>query len=311
MLIRNEFNGYSGDGRRTYFKGGDGGAGEARRQEEERQARINSAVRRINDIFDSKPIRNGVNVATSIDRNKTYYDAQGNQINIPNQPRLGNDIVGVDHKLGLLPPETQYNVGAKEYDLGALDKMFRDGQLFTGVQETAPAKTRDQLYAEQKQAVFDINARDVNKQYQEAERQNRFGLARAGLMGGSADVDSNAQLQERTNEGLMKATGIADQAASDLKTADERSRQSLISMAQSGIDTGTAQGMALRNLDATAQSAQAQRQGATIGGLFNDLSQAYLMRQAANGQRAGAAPWQQQGYVVSTPQQTYGGSTQR
>lgn len=93
----------------------------------------------------------------------------------------------------------------------------------------------------------------VNRQYGDAEKANRFGLARNGLMGGSADVDSNARLQEMTNEGLVKAGGIADNAASALRTADESARQSLISMAQSGIDTGTAQQMAQQQLESTSQ----------------------------------------------------------
>jgi hypothetical protein len=146
---------------------------------------------------------------------------------------------------------------------------------------------RDELYADQKKAVYDINALDVNKQYKEAERANRFGLARAGLAGGSADIDSNAELQERTNKGLIQATGLGDSAASDLKLADERSRQSLIGMAQSGIDTGTAQTMALNQLNATQQSAAGDRAGATIGNLFGDLGQAYLASQIRAGQVAG------------------------
>ena len=64
-----------------------------------------------------------------------------------------------------------------------------------------------------------------------------------------------------------------------MRTADEQSKQSLIAMAQSGIDTGTAQQMAQAQLNANAQSALGQRGGATIGNLFDNLSQAYLTRQ--------------------------------
>lgn len=159
---------------------------------------------------------------------------------------------------------------------------------------------RDELYADQKKAVYDINALDVNKQYKEAERANRFGLARAGLAGGSADIDSNAELQERTNKGLIQATGLGDSAASDLKLADERSRQSLIGMAQSGIDTGTAQTMALNQLNATQQSAAGDRAGATIGNLFGDLGQAYLANQVRAGQIAGKN-FGSSSYGVSNP----------
>jgi hypothetical protein len=301
MRIPNEFNGYSEDGRRLYFKGGDGGAAAAQQQEQDRQTRIKAATNVINSIFDSRSIKTGMNPAESFDPNQSYFDVDGNPVKIE-KIALPN-FSGSDSEDA---SPTQY-----VYDMQDINRRIANGLLFTGSTTLQPGMDRQKLYDDQKKAVYDINALDVNKQYKEAERQNRFGLARNGLLGGSTDIDSNAQLQEKTNEGLMKAGGIADQAASDLKVSDERARQGLISMAQSGIDTGTAQGMALRNLDATAQSAQATRQGASIGGLFNDLSQAYLMRQAAAGQRAGAQPGQQQWLGVSAPQQTYGGSTQR
>ena len=120
-------------------KGGGGGDGGARQMEEERQARINAAVRQINNIFNNK--------------------------------------------------------------------VLVDGD---------PANSREQMSTNQRQAVYDLNTRDVNRQAADAERLNRFALARNGLLGGSADVDSGFEINRMTNEGLMKAGGIADQAAADL-----------------------------------------------------------------------------------------------
>lgn len=206
MIIPNKFNGYGPDGRRLYFKGGGSSAAkEANRMEQERQARIAAAVNAINDIFDPKTYKQGINVA--------------------------------------------------------------------------PDNSREKLYDEQQQAIYDLNAKSVNDQYTDAERRNRFALARNGLLGGSSAVESNANLQEKTNEGLIQAQALGQQAASDLRTADEQSKQSLISMAQSGIDTGTAQQMAAAQLNSNAQSALGQRGGATIGSLFDNLGQAYLTRQ--------------------------------
>lgn len=150
---------------------------------------------------------------------------------------------------------------------------------------------RQSLYDQQRQAVYDLNANDVNRQYSDAERANRFGLARSGLIGGSADIDSNADLTRRANEGLIKAAGIGDQAAADLQTSDERARQNLISMAQSGIDTGQAGQMALQQLDANTASAASARGGATVGGLFDSLANAYLYGQQQQGLAAGMAPY--------------------
>jgi hypothetical protein len=173
-----------------------------------------------------------------------------------------------------------------------------------------PANSRENMYAEQKAAVYDLNKMEVDRQAKEAERTNRFGLARTGLLGGSADVEAAAELNRRTNEGLLRAGGIADQSAADLKVQDERTRSNLISMAQSGIDTGTAATMALEGLKGNSAQAAAARSGATVGGLFNDLSQAYLINQQLSGRNAAnAAMAGQQWYGVSSPQTTYSGKT--
>lgn len=170
---------------------------------------------------------------------------------------------------------------------------------------------RDALYTEQKTAVYDLNKKEVDRQAMEAERANRFGLARSGLLGGSADIDSVSEINRRTNEGLLRSGGIADQTAADLQRQDETTRANLISMAQSGIDTGTAASMALNGLSVNANQAAQARSGATIGGLFDDLSQAYLTNQIISGRNAALAGYNKdlQG-VPASPQKTYGGTTQ-
>jgi len=169
---------------------------------------------------------------------------------------------------------------------------------------------RESLYQDQKKAVYDINKAEVDRQATDALKANRFGLARSGLAGGSVDIDSNEDISRRTNEGLLRAGGIADQSAADLRTADERTRGNLLSMAQSGIDTGSAATMALNGLKVNADGVAAQRAGANVGSLFNDMSQAYLMNQQGLGRAAGAQLPGAQWLGVSSPSSTYGGKTQ-
>lgn len=277
-MIFSKHNGYSPDGRRLCHKGGDGGASAMRRQEEERQARINAAIKTINDIFDPPEYKQGTNAASEFDPDKTYYNKDGSvfdgrkKFNVNSSSgNAFNQIVG-----NIVDQVGQTSGSASAWDMDKINKAIANGELFTGVETVKPENKREKLYDEQRQAVYDINAKDVNRQYGDAEKANRFGLARNGLMGGSADVDSNARLQEMTNEGLVKAGGIADNASSALRSADESARQSLIAMAQSGIDTGTAQQMAQQQLESTSQRAQGERSGASIGNLFGGLSQAYL-----------------------------------
>ena len=281
MRIINQFNGYGPDGRRLYFKGG-GSSNEAAKLEAQRQARVQAAVDAINAIFDPKPYttvdKNSV-VTGGYDPTKTYYLADGSVFD-PMSTRT--EMKQVTHLGGGAKPfEGKYTtyepVSVTYMDWDKINNAIQSGSLYGS--KTVTPDSREKLYDEQEQAIYDLNAKEVNDQYADAERANRFALARNGLLGGSSDVESNANLQEKTNEGLVQAKALGQQAASDLRTADEQSKQSLIAMAQSGIDTGTAQQMAQAQLNANAQSALGQRGGATIGNLFDNLSQAYLTRQ--------------------------------
>ena len=278
MRIVNQFNGYGPDGRRLYFKGG-GSSSEASRLEAERQARVRAAVDAINAIFDPKPYVTADldNKVTSYDPSQTYYLADGtvfDPMSTRTETYRKRPMTSVNRD------ENGYITGTRTVsylDWDKINNAIQSGSLYGS--KTVTPDSREKLYDEQEQAVYDLNAKEVNDQYADAERANRFALARNGLLGGSSDVESNANLQEKTNEGLVQAKALGQQAASDLRTADEQSKQSLIAMAQSGIDTGTAQQMAQAQLNANAQSALGQRGGATIGNLFDNLSQAYLTRQ--------------------------------
>lgn len=297
-------------------KGG-GGDGGAREMENERQGRIQAATDQINAIFNNQ-----------VQKQQTVYqDKNGNTIS-PDQYQ--NLVQQADSAAAQSSAQASqlpvFRAGIQNGFLssgpgGAIDSsgqsIWQDPyaitKQYTPTSTTAwvagdPSNSRDALYADQRSAVYDLNSKDVNRQAEEAERANRFGLARSGLLGGSADVDSNADLNRRTNEGLMRAGSIADSASADLRRQDESTRSNLISLAQSGIDTGTASQMALKGLEANAAQAAGARGGATVGGLFGDLSQAYLYNQQNKGANAGYGQQGSQWYGVSSPTQTYAGS---
>lgn len=207
-MIPRARNGYSPDGTRLLFKGGDGGAGQLRADEAARQAKVQAAVDAINAQFS----RAGT----------AAYD-----------------------------------------DLGS--------------------------------AVTGVAQADLDKQFTVADKQNRFGLARSGLLGGSVDAEAGAELGQRYGEGQIKATQAGIGAAADLKSTDERTRQNLISLAQSGIDTGTAASLAASQTAAAANAARAQVPAATVGDLFSNLSQAYLSNQAIQGRYPNGLPQQSGG----------------
>ena len=265
-------------------KGGGGGDGGARQMEEERQARINAAVSQINNIFNNK-----------VPEQRTRYKGPLRTISEDEYKAM----VASEQKM--LP---QFNMSQR-----LTSQMYRP-ETYTEFVDGDPANSREQMYTNQRQAVYDLNTRDVNRQAADAERLNRFALARNGLLGGSADVDSGFEINRMTNEGLMKAGGIADQAAADLRMSDERTRGNLISMAQSGIDTGTAQQMALSGLAANAEAAKSSAAAATVGDLFSGLSGAYIGNMYNNAYKAGLDKSRTQQFTpgLGGVQSSYGGN---
>ena len=197
--------------------------------------------------------------------------------------------------------------GAREMEAERQARIKAAVEQINGVFNTG---NRGQMYDAQKKAVYDLNTRDVNRQAADAERLNRFSLARNGLLGGSVDVDSGFEINRMTNEGLMKAGGIADQAAADLRMSDERTRGNLISMAQSGIDTGTAQQMALSGLAANAEAAKSSAAAATVGDLFSGLSGAYMANMYNKAYKAGLDKSLMQQFTpgLGGVQSSYGGN---
>lgn len=168
---------------------------------------------------------------------------------------------------------------------------------------------REELYEDHRNAVYDLNRQEVDRQAEEAERANRFALARNGLLGGSVNIDANEELNRRTNEGLMQAQGLADDAAASLRTQDENTKQSLLSMANNGINAAQASQLATEGLKANLQNAAANEAVSQVGNLFGDMQNAYLYNQAVKQNANLYNPYYaQQQKDPTAPQNSYGGT---
>ena len=155
------------------------------------------------------------------------------------------------------------------------ERQQKAQEAIAAINEIFDNANRQALYQDQRDAVYALNTKEVERQAAEAERANRFAMARNGLLGGSVDVDSNAELNRRTNEGLAQAGGIADAAMADLQAADENARNNLVSMANAGTDATTAAQLSTNALKQNADAATADKAIASVGDLFGSLSNAY------------------------------------
>lgn len=190
------------------------------------------------------------------------------------------------------------------------EEEARQGRIAAAVksiQDVFGDAEREKAYAAQRDAVYRMNVAEVQRQQQEAERALRFSLARSGLLGSSAEVYQKGELARAGNEGMLRAGSIADAASADLRQSDERSRQSLTSLAQSGMDVGVAQQQALSALDANRSAASSASTAASVGNLFGGLLDAWNRGRAQAAYQRGLGMGQDFG--VRGTRSSYGGDT--
>jgi hypothetical protein len=148
------------------------------------------------------------------------------------------------------------------------------------------AVEREKLYGTITQ---DASARLLSKLAEDrgdAERGTRFQLARQGLAGGSADIDQNAELLDRFNEGSMEAATAALSAANSARSADEKTRVGIINNIRNGMAQSDALSSSYAALTNNANEARDAALATDIGGFFDDINNMNRQREFNLGQQA-------------------------
>lgn len=136
----------------------------------------------------------------------------------------------------------------------------------------ANAAARENLY---KTISTDAEARLLDKLGQDrtkATRAANFQLARQGLAGGSAAIDQGSEILKAFQEGSLKARDSALAAGNNARSADEKTRVSLINNIRSGMAENDALSAAYAGMQNNANEARDQAMATDIGGFFNDLA---------------------------------------
>ena len=263
--------------------GGDDGTAQLRADEAARQAKIQAAVDAINGKFGIAPAV-GPKAPT-----RDAFTSAATEARAAQPAGWQND--GEDG--GYMIP----GVAAQPASPGGFDQAGFDAAMkaFQQTDVTGAKAAREALYTDIGDATTQTATRDLDRQFTTASNQNLFGLARAGLSGGSVDAESGGDLQSRYGEGKIRAEQAGVAAGADLRSIDEKTRQNLLGLAESGIDTGTAASLAAGQSAAAAEAAKAGTAGASVGRLFDDLGQAYLNNRVATAQYPNGLPQQSGG----------------
>jgi len=121
----------------------------------------------------------------------------------------------------------------------------------------------------------------VNNQEAINARNLKFAMARSGLTGGSASVDSNTQLQKDYTQGLLQATQAATAGVNSLKQADLNSENQLISQAQAGGGVGVIPGQIAATQAANLAQGQNYANSNAVNNLFTGTMGIYNQEQQA------------------------------
>jgi len=146
---------------------------------------------------------------------------------------------------------------------------------------------RQQQYDKLASDTTAFYTQDLDRQNEIAARKLKFALARSGNAGGSLQADEGKVLGQDYEKGLIAATQRGQQAAASLQGQDEQSKQSLIAMAQAGLDTTTAGSEAASALRSNLQAGQSSATAQGLGDLFSDLSNTYQNSLDAKNARQG------------------------
>jgi hypothetical protein len=125
----------------------------------------------------------------------------------------------------------------------------------------------------------------VNNQEAVNARNLKFADARSGVVGGSAAVDSNTQLQKDFTKGLLDATQAANSGKAALTQADMNSENQLVGTAASGAYTGAIPGQVGATQAANLNSAQSYSNANALGNVFAGTAGIYQTEQIAAANR--------------------------
>jgi hypothetical protein len=212
--------------------GGDGGAGA---REAERQEKIKKGYDEIKRIFEG--YTTGINKVAAPAIGSNYYSADGTpvsmkRIKVANPNRPTSYPKGSEEYYGRGEPLyiDQDVIMAGDKNLGLAGSM----DLFSGTQNVGGFD--DAFYATREKAYTDFARPQLDEQYDDAQEQLIYALARGGRLGSSTRGEKFGDLQQKYN---IQKTNVADKAreySGTVRSNIERSRADLTALNASLAD---------------------------------------------------------------------------
>lgn len=130
---------------------------------------------------------------------------------------------------------------------------------------------------------------EAGRQRKDIGRRSKFALARSGLTGGSAAADIGVDIGRQFQGGILEGERLSQSALADLTSADVRSKQNLIALAQGGAGVSSGARQAAEALKSNLAGARSRIGSESLGDIFSESEDILLASEKAAGRRRGLA----------------------
>ncbi|OSI16505.1 hypothetical protein BWD09_06995 [Neisseria dentiae] len=134
---------------------------------------------------------------------------------------------------------------------------------------------RQQGYDSVRDSSLKFAMDEIARNKADAERMARFGLARSGLYGGSADLSTSNDIADSYSRSIIQANQLADNKVASLRSQDEAMRADLISRINAGLDADSALSTANQSMMNYRNEALTAPQSALLNNLFSGIGNAF------------------------------------
>jgi hypothetical protein len=273
--------------------GGGGGDGGAAQRKADEDARVAAAIAKINEAM-------GVENPTveTVDQSAFYTTKPA--ASVP-----ANYNYNADSRIRIGHGTANRNV--QVFDQAGYDAAVDAANSKAQATRDAFAK-RAALYDTISKDVTSKAMVDLEKERAITERNLAFDLARNGLTGGSRDIDSNRDVLDTFQQGVLRAKEMGNTSATNARAADDNTRIKLINSVRAGLDQGSAVNQAYAEMRNNSTQAMNDASASNLVGFFDRLNNQYRQYQYDQGVRNGSVPQSPQQRNGST-QRGYNGST--
>lgn len=164
-----------------------------------------------------------------------------------------------------------------KYEKSFNQQGYDDALKKVDSENAAIKAARNALYQNVGNDVFNFKKLSLDKNRNDAARQLKFNLFRTGNIGGSNQINQNAELDYNYNRGLTDLANLRQSTINNAKAADETSRLDLIGRIRAGMNQADAVNSASQQQQSNLAKAQDNALVQTVTDYFSGMK--YLQQQ--------------------------------